>query len=95
MVTSEEEFSEVVIFEDPEEEQEGTKKTPVMIPIESVKTISTGDRVAFVEDSSMAMAGCTMDGFTIHGSLSDTHQESSKPCKKFTVGSRMSVGPPR
>lgn len=81
--SSEEEFLEEVIFGDPEEEEEEANKTLVMIPIESVKAISTGEHVAFVEDTSTAVAGCAMDGCTIHGSLRHTHQESSKP-RKFS-----------
>jgi hypothetical protein len=69
---------EEVTFEDEKEEEEEGNKTPGEIPIESVKLISTGDRLHFVKNTPTTVASCGFRGCTIHEPLEESQQEKPK-----------------
>lgn len=79
-------------MEEEEEEEEEANKDSV-IPITSIKVLTTGNHLSFVEGTSTIT-----DGRTIHDPLEETNQENPKKrdaVRKFTVGAHIIVQMPR
>lgn len=93
--SSEEEPEEEPFEEEEDEEEEEENKKPEPTPIESIKVITTGDRLDFVKGDPIVMGKCGFRSCTIHGPMEESQQIDPKARREHTIGASISVGPPR